>query len=241
MKNLIAAFAMAILIACAVLLFLQHQAQEKLRVENESLTQQLAQLQVDNESFSNRLAAASDSKNLTDDQFNELLKLRGEVGVLRRQVNEFGKLRDENQQLRDEILAAHKKQIQLPTQAQYDWHRTNTVNAARFVELAMIMFAGDNHDQYPTNFNQISNLTEGMTNQTSGIGTEAFEFVNTGSTNSQDASTKIILREQNPFRATDGKWARTYGYGDGHVEIQISNDGNFDDYEKQHMVLPPNQ
>jgi RNA polymerase sigma factor (sigma-70 family) len=232
----------AIVVAGAATAFVvQQQTQNKLRAENESLTQQNAQLQADNKSLTNHVATAGDSKKLPDEQFSELLKLRGEVGVLRRQVNEFGKLRDENQQLRDEILAAHKEQIRLPTQAQYDWHRTNTINAAKFVELAMIMFAGDNHNRYPTNFSQISNLTEGMTNQTSGIGPEAFEFVNAGSANNQVASNKIILREQSPFRTTDGKWARTYGFGDGHVEIQISADGNFDAFEQQHMIPPPNQ
>jgi Skp family chaperone for outer membrane proteins len=89
MKNFKAGFVGAILIVCAIFLFLQHQAQKKLHTENESLTQQIAQLQTDNENLSNHLAAAGDSKSLSDEQFNELLKLRGEVGVLRRQANEL--------------------------------------------------------------------------------------------------------------------------------------------------------
>ena len=64
-------------------LVVQHQAQTKLREENESLTQQIAQLQTDNKNVSNRLAAIGDSKSLSDEQLNELLKLRGEVGQLK--------------------------------------------------------------------------------------------------------------------------------------------------------------
>jgi cell division protein FtsL len=64
-------------------LVVQHQSQIKLRVENESLTQQIAQLKTDNESLSKRLAAMGDSKSLSDDQLNELLKLRGDVGQLK--------------------------------------------------------------------------------------------------------------------------------------------------------------
>ncbi len=76
----------ALVIAGATtVLVVQHQTQEKLRVENESLRQQIAQLQTDNESFSNRLAVAANSKSLSDEQFNELLKLRGEVTRLRQQ------------------------------------------------------------------------------------------------------------------------------------------------------------
>jgi hypothetical protein len=88
MKNLKAGFAIAVLITCAVLLFLQHQAQEKLRADNEALTQQIAQLKTDNGNLSNLAAQAKSPQSLPNDQFNELLKLRGEVGVLRTQLAE---------------------------------------------------------------------------------------------------------------------------------------------------------
>jgi RNA polymerase sigma factor (sigma-70 family) len=91
----------AIVVASAATAFvIQQQTQNKLRVQNESLQQQLAQLQSDDENFSNRLANVDDSKKLSDDQFNELLKLRGEVGVLRAQNDELAKLQNENQKLR---------------------------------------------------------------------------------------------------------------------------------------------
>ena len=88
----------------ATALVVQHQAQTKLRDQSESLRQQIAQLQADNESLSNRLAAAADAKpssssSLPDGQSNELLKLRGEVGVLQRQTSEASqkvKLRNRN-------------------------------------------------------------------------------------------------------------------------------------------------
>ena len=76
----------ALAVAGAVLAFvLLHQSQEKLRAENAVLAQQLAQLQTVNENLFNRLAAAGDSKSLSADQFDELLKLRGEVTLLRQQ------------------------------------------------------------------------------------------------------------------------------------------------------------
>src|SRR5580698_2740360 len=99
MKNLKTGFVAAVLVALAVLFYLQHQVQEKLRAENVALAKQLAQVQTDNESLSNRLAAAGDAKSLSDKEHNELLKLRGEVGLLRGQANEIVKLNQENQQL----------------------------------------------------------------------------------------------------------------------------------------------
>jgi RNA polymerase sigma factor (sigma-70 family) len=76
----------ALVVAGAVTAFvIQHQTQNKLRADNESLRQQITQLQTENESLSNQLATAGNSKMLSDEQFNELLKLRGEVTLLRQQ------------------------------------------------------------------------------------------------------------------------------------------------------------
>ena len=61
-------------------LVVQHQTQQKLCVENEALTQQSAQLKTERESLSNRLDVI---KSLSDEQKNELLKLRGEIARLR--------------------------------------------------------------------------------------------------------------------------------------------------------------
>jgi len=70
-------------------LVVQYQAQIKLREENQSLRQQMTQLKTDNESLSKRLATVGDSKSLSDDQLNELLKLRGDVGQLKQTAKAF--------------------------------------------------------------------------------------------------------------------------------------------------------
>jgi len=83
----------ALLIAgAASTLVMQHQTQERLRLENESLRRQAAQLKTENENPTSLVVPQNDSKSLPDGQFNELLRLRGEVGVLRRQTNELGTL-----------------------------------------------------------------------------------------------------------------------------------------------------
>jgi RNA polymerase sigma factor (sigma-70 family) len=73
----------------ATALVVQHQTQTQLRDKSELLRQQIAQLRIDNENLSNRLASVGEAKSLTDEQLNELLQLRGQVGVLRRQTNEL--------------------------------------------------------------------------------------------------------------------------------------------------------
>ena len=165
----------AILVAsAATALVVQHQAQEKLRSENEALQQQIAQLQTDSANLSNQLANADGSSKLTDDQFNELLKLRGEVGVLRRQTNELGELEDENRQLREQISNAQDSQPSEEQQKQTLMARSRDAHGyvSKFIEYA------EAHDgQFPTNWDQISSYI----NEPGGVeitGTNTFEIIN---------------------------------------------------------------
>jgi hypothetical protein len=76
----------------ALLLIMEHGATKKLREESQALRQQLAQRgelnQVD-QRRSNLVAQASDPAALLEDQLRELLRLRGEVTLLRRQKSEL--------------------------------------------------------------------------------------------------------------------------------------------------------
>src|SRR5438876_10710594 len=81
--------------------FIEHQSQVKMRAEIHSLRLQLDELgqqQAEHERTSNLLAQAGSS--LPNDQLRELLKLRNEVGLLRKATNELTNLREENRQLR---------------------------------------------------------------------------------------------------------------------------------------------
>ncbi len=226
----------------ATALVIQHQAQGKLRADNASLTQQLAQLQTDNESLSNRLAAASNSKSLPKDQFSELLKLRGEVGLLRRQVDEIGKLREENGRVHNELAAATQALQSLPSpeQALFNKKRIQAVNDAKQIGLAMRIWAGDNNNQYPTNFDNMTNELGGITNAMHFM--ENIELMNAGIANEQYPQ-MLTLREITPRQAPDGKWERIYGFADGSVQTITSNEGNFENWEKQQQQYnpPPNQ
>jgi hypothetical protein len=62
---------------------------QTLRQQQEPLATQMAQMRSDAEGLSNRLAQASESYHLSTDRLRELLRLRGEVGGLRRQQREL--------------------------------------------------------------------------------------------------------------------------------------------------------
>jgi hypothetical protein len=48
----------------------------------------------------------------------------------------------------------------------------------------------------------------------------------------------IVIREQQPF-SFNGRWAKTYGFADGHSEVHSEPSGNFDAWEAQHMIPTP--
>ena len=227
----------------ATTLVVQHQTQEKLRAENETLTQQIAQIQTDNNNYSNqlanvRLANVGDSKTgqtLSADQSNELLKLRGEVGVLQRQASEAS----QKAQAAEQKLAAA-----LSAKAQFASHQSATMNAAKMLGLNMRLYARDHDNQFPTNTRSLYKLADdyGQTNLLQNI--PPLEFINVGLTklnsqNQPDFPNMVLVRERLARQAPDGTWARIYGFADGSVQIATSYDGNFDAWEKANTYSPP--
>jgi hypothetical protein len=81
----------------------EHQGRLQSASEHRELEQQLAQmadLSAEHERLSNLVAQASHPQALSDEQSLELLRLRGEAGVLRRQSKELEAARNENRQAR---------------------------------------------------------------------------------------------------------------------------------------------
>jgi RNA polymerase sigma factor (sigma-70 family) len=239
----------AIAVAGATAAFVHQQTvQNKLRDQNESLQQQVAQLQTDNVNFSNRLAeTGGDAQKLSDDQFNELLRLRGEVGGLRQQASEVAKLRDENQQLQEaatQLQTSNDRMAFADSLAKFKGNEAQVINAMKQVGLADRIWAGDNNNQYAGSFDQMTNELGGLYNSPL---LENIEFVNVGIANPTQDLAMIIFREHNPRQCPDGTWHRVYCLADGSVQIAISSDDNFGAYERYDSVArgtifsPPNQ
>jgi len=91
---------------------LQHQAQAKLRDKNEALRQQaggLAKLQEENAQFSNLLAGTKSSPAAPNEQLNEVVRLRGEIGRLQAAVQELSGLKTNGPLSRKEALASMRQ------------------------------------------------------------------------------------------------------------------------------------
>jgi len=214
-------------------LVVQHQAQEKLRTENESLMHQIAQLKTDNESLANRLATAGNAKPLSDEQLNELLKLRGEVGVLRQRTNELGKLHappargTSNQQ--PSVVDSHAEQEKAAL---------FMMNNAKQSVMGMLMFANDNGDQFPTNLDQAIPYLGGDPNLVRS-NLSKLEIIYQGSwKNMTNPGSAIVVRENRPW-LYNGEWVKVYGFADGHCELHAEPNGEFGAWEQQHLAAPP--
>jgi RNA polymerase sigma factor (sigma-70 family) len=127
----------------------QHQTQIKLREENQSLRQQLNQLQIDNENLSKRVAAAGYSQSLSDEQLDELVRLRAEVSVRHRQNENHGEPQSDAHQARlSQPEASLPAVLDAPTVAlspATDW--ANVGNASPSAAMQTLNWAMAKHDE----------------------------------------------------------------------------------------------
>jgi RNA polymerase sigma factor (sigma-70 family) len=256
-----------IVAGAATAMVVQHQAQNKLRADNEALQQQLAQFKTDDANLSNRLASVGDAKKLSDDQFNELLRLRGEVGLVNERTNrlarELAGLKAENRDLRFEMKNMQKQALEnfpvLTNVLAFREHMIAMVNAGKLIGLAMRESANNHSGDYPTNLEQIkySGYLPGGTNFTTfpgnlSLGPEqndsAFDLTNLPAiglndfemVNAGQASEQfpqMPMLKQRLPLWWDGKWQRIYILADGSAQWITSDNEDFSAWEKKQLAL----
>ncbi len=215
---------------------LQHQTQSRLGEANELLRQQAGQLATDNESLSNQLAKARAT--LSDDEKLELLHLRGEVGLLKSQLAEAALA-----QARTASSAAAK--AAKTREEAGDEERQRSINIARMngtrqLILAFMNYAEKNQGRMPATIDQVGAFLGNPGERELASMTNLFEICYQGPLiGMANASGTIVLKESAPVQGADGQWSKTYGFADGHSEIHVAADGNFQEYEAQHQNPPP--
>ena len=78
-----------LLVIMAVMLYWQGQLRAKLRQENQTLRLRIEQLEASNAELSRAVTATTKGATVSEEQLRELLKLRGEVTILRRRQDEL--------------------------------------------------------------------------------------------------------------------------------------------------------
>lgn len=213
--------------ALAVWLVVERHSDNELRDESAALRQQLCQLE--QPSASPPLTSNADSDELENllREHSELLKLRGEVGVLR----------DTMEKKQGELAAAQSQNAQMQTlsnaQLKADWAITSSdLNVLKHIGVACRNYAANNGNLLPTNIGQIQN--DKYVEYPTGVGPNSYEFFDYGQPLPTSAPGYYPLaRESQALLYPSGQWKRVYLLADGSVQIGTSDDGNFDSWEQQ--------
>ncbi len=228
-------FCAIILASLATPVTVQRNAGTRVREKSAALCQQadrLTELTAENRRLSNLVAQATPP--LSDEQFRELMRLRGEVGMLRQQTNAVRRLQEENRRLEARLTSSQDRPTRM-TRVEFEQElMTETREAMRNIclelPLALQSYASDHTNQAPADLLQLRNYSPFSGEPI--VGLYSFKFVS-GPPPVVVPAEALILRETGSHQRPDGKWARFYAYGDGRIVEATSEDGNFDAWEKQ--------
>ena len=210
------------------------------RVQSDRLTEENERLREENQRLA-RVKIDGDEMERLRRENGELLRLRGQLSTAK------GVLGDKARQLEDA-----QSQLNESLQRAAKWGETNViteVEAGALQQLSMatrtevlrstlralMEVAQTNHTGWQLDANQLTSEGEARLKALE----RAFDFdvVYQGPLNQlQDAGRTIVIRQRQPEQRTDGAYTRIYGFGDGHVEIHKTTDGNFEGWERERMV-----
>ena len=237
-------------------LVVQQRAQARLVQLNQGLRQQVDHLARENARLSNLEVQANDARALSKDQLSELMKLRGEVGLLRKQTNELDRLRQENRQLHSSQASVGRDTGATQIDSNAEMQKQEGIaklNYAKYWVLAFYLYAEKNQGQFPVSLDQAApflpdeakveaNLAADESlpyTPKFGLTPDRFEVVYQGAlADIANPASIIVFREKQAWPRSQGGWNRAYGFADGHSEIHVSQDGNFEAWEQQHMYSP---
>ena len=243
MTKLKAGLVSAVLVAAvATPLAIQQRARSQLRVQNESLRgqlQQVTELEAENARLSNLLTQVQAPA--PDGNMAELLRLRGEVGSLKRQLAEAGQVEKRlSAQAKEASAQAREATEKANLAAQQEAMKQLYIakmNYAKGWVMAFQMYAGDHQGQFPASFDQAAVYVPPDLRDETLSASNQFELFYQGPVAAMtNPATTIVLRETQAQQTANGNWVRTYGFADGHSEVHSTADGNFAPWEQQHMA-----
>jgi hypothetical protein len=170
------------------------------------------------------------------DPSQEVLRLRGEVATLKRELADA---------LKKQVTALsspdgpERGKVSLAAIEHFNEEGAAKGKFAKEWMAAFIAFATENQGQFPTNFWQAEGfLSDSARNQTN-VTIDQFEIVYQGSQNdltNQGDEDIIVLRERQAWQSYDGKWGRTYGRVDGSALRRFMKDlDSLEQWEREHL------
>jgi hypothetical protein len=177
-KLKIGILSLLVVVGMAALLVFGDHLRAKMRERDEALLRQadrIARLEAENERLSNFVAHATSSVRPAREPSRELLRLRGEVGVLQQQTNELGELRKEKIRLSQAVAESETNQVSAEDQVIV--RQNHAVGAMTTLLKAIKNYATNHSGQYPGNLDQlVASGDLGATNFTGNLGLNDFQF-----------------------------------------------------------------
>ncbi len=213
-----------------------------LKQQQAPLIQQLTQLQQERDDATNREAALVDKIAGMESDQAELLKLRGEIGLLHNQTNELGKLQAENRQLRQHLLTQANTNI---SALQLMGDKQNCAHA--WME-AFFNYAHHHQGRSPDTFEDAAPYWPEYMGSWPDVTPDQFEILYHGSLYAVTNQEVVIFREkklwQHPTDPT-GKWGRFDALSNGSAQYgSVPNgagDDYFTDYERERIISQADQ
>lgn len=233
--------ALAVLATAGTALVLQSQTAARLRADNAELRSRVAQLTDDAQTLRQAAARNAESLSHANQPSAELLRLRGEVGQLRRQLATAQKAAtaakvggkasgSSSEETEDE--AAHAFALR-------------RMSEAKTLMLAFILYSSPHADRFPDSIETAVAYLKSEKNDPEmdvtlkNLRADDFEQMYKGSlTNLANPATAIVVREREAWQSPKGGWMRTYGFADGHSEVHRSDDGDYTAWEAEHQAQP---
>jgi hypothetical protein len=232
-----AALAAAILVGAGTALVVQHRAGERLRGETAALRAEVARLSA--EADAARQAAADAAPRAGPARpSDELLTLRGEVGRLRRELADAQRALAAKPPPRTAVARPEMVEAEEAAKEATKQFGLRRLNQAKLLMIGFHLLSGENEARPVGDLKAAAEtvaaggLTEELMDAWENLNLADFEPTYRGPladiANPDDA---IVIRERTPWQTHKGKWARTYGFADGHSEIHTSPDGDFSAFE----------
>jgi RNA polymerase sigma factor (sigma-70 family) len=196
------------------------------------LTEQIQQLQRERDEAARQLAALREENDQLTHNTAELLRLRGEVGALRRQVAAAANAKPQP--------TARTEAAAEPADALEQQKRMQLVKLldGKGYASQLVTFASANQGWLPTNWLQVAGYAKDFPVSES----NSFEMIHRQPLNLNQLGTNfpntIVVREFMAWPTHDGKWRKIYGYADGHAQAVEVTDGNFTAWEEQNTYNP---
>ncbi len=219
-------------------LVLQHQAATRLQRENELLKQRAALLQEEMDALKRRPVPQATSAQFTDQERTELLRLRGDMGLMRGQLAAVNR---ENERLVASVRQqAEKLQTEADLAAEDEHKAVRYANSAKRLCLALHVYRGKHNEAFPESFAQLSEAAKDI------LGAESYEqfelFPLSGKLSELADPSKTIVTRGGLFQMSSGKWTMAYGMADGSVYRVNSSTPDFREEEKRlNFVYPSSE